>query len=67
MKVSVISPDDILLVKLLWYRDGGEVSERQWNDLSNLAEVQGNRLDREYLDIQAKRLGVPDLLLRLLR
>jgi hypothetical protein len=67
MKVSVISPDDILLVKLLWYRDGGEVSERQWNDLSNLAEVQGNRLDREYLDIQAKRLGVADLLLRLLR
>jgi hypothetical protein len=39
---------DILLVKLLWYREGGETSERQWNDLSNLVAVQGGQLDCEY-------------------
>jgi len=65
-EVSVVSAEDILLAKLLWYHEGGNVSERQWNDLLNLALVQGERLDREYLGVQAKRLGVSDLLLRLL-
>jgi len=66
IEVNVISPEDILLAKLLWYREGGDVSERQWNDLSNLVVVQSGRLDREYLNAQAKRLGVADLLIRLL-
>lgn len=65
--VAVISAEDIVLAKLLWYRDGGEVSERQWNDLMNIVTVQNNRLDREYLETQAARLGVVDLLQRLLR
>ena len=46
IEVSVISAEDILLVKLLWYQEGGNVSERQWNDLLNLVLVQGDRLDR---------------------
>ena len=64
--VSVISAEDILLAKLLWYQEGGNVSERQWNDLLNLVFVQGDRLDRQYLGVQAKRLGVSHLLIRLL-
>jgi hypothetical protein len=64
--VSVISAEDILLAKLLWYQEGGNVSERQWNDLLNLVRVQGDRLDRQYLDGQATRLGVSYLLVRLL-
>jgi hypothetical protein len=64
--VSVISAEDILLAKLLWYQEGGSVSERQWNDLLNLVRVQGDRLDRQYLDVQATRLGVSYLLGRLL-
>jgi hypothetical protein len=66
VEVSIISANDIVLVKLLWYREGGDISERQWNDLANLVAVQGSQLDREYLNIQAKRLGVADLLIRLL-
>jgi len=66
LEVSVISAEDILLAKLLWYQQGGSVSERQWNDLVNLIRVQGGRLDREYLGVQAKRLGVSHLLDRLL-
>jgi hypothetical protein len=66
MDVTVTSAEDIVLAKLLWYRGGGEVSERQWNDLLNLARTQKDRLDRAYLDAQAARLGVGDLLLRLL-
>jgi hypothetical protein len=66
IEVSVISAEDILLAKLVWYQEGGNVSERQWNDLLNLVLVQGDRLDREYLVLQAKRLGVGHLLVRLL-
>jgi hypothetical protein len=32
----VISAEDTIFVKLLWYRDGGESSDRQWNDLRNI-------------------------------
>ena len=46
LNVDVISAEDIILAKLLWYREGGEVSERQWNDLVSLQEVQKTRVDR---------------------
>ena len=65
LEVPLVSAEDIILVKLLWYRAGGEVSERQWNDLVNLAEVQKGRLDFGYLAAQAARVGVSDLLSRL--
>ena len=38
--ISIISAEDIVLAKMLWYRSGGDVSERQWNDLVSLANVQ---------------------------
>ena len=66
MEFQVISAEDIILVKLHWYRQGNEISERQWNDLKNLMAVQAARVDRSYLDSQASRLGVDDLLKRLL-
>ena len=63
----VISAEDIVLAKLLWYKQGGQLSERQWNDLVNLASVQKDRMDREYLEQQASRLRIRDLLDRPLR
>jgi hypothetical protein len=64
--LPVISAEDALLAKLRWYRDGGENSERQWNDLRNILLVQGTRLDRDYLRRWAVILEVADLLSRLL-
>jgi hypothetical protein len=64
--VSVIFAEDIVLAKLPGHQRGGGVSERQWNDLVNVASVQEDRLDRPYLDNQAARLGAGDLLMRLL-
>ena len=43
------------------YRAGGEVSERQWNDVRGIAAVQRQRLDREYLRQWAAYLNVADL------
>jgi len=61
----MVSAEDIVLVKLLWYRAGGEMSERQWNDLVSLVEVQRDKADHVYLETQAARLGVADLFTRL--
>jgi hypothetical protein len=64
--LPVISPEDTILVKLRWYRDGGETSERQWNDVRNIVLIQGAKLDRAYLEEWARQLGVADLLETLL-
>ena len=63
---DVISPEDILLFKLEWFRDGGQVSERQWNDIIGIIRIQAQNLDREYLMIWAGRLGLSELLLKAL-
>ena len=60
------SPEDNILAKLVWYRQGGEVSDRQWRDVMNVIRVQGARLDLTYLRQWAVRLGVADLLERAL-
>ena len=62
--VRFASPEDTLLHKLIWYKLGNQISDRQWNDVLGLLRVQGDALDREYLDRWAPPLGVSDLLER---
>jgi hypothetical protein len=62
----IAAAEDIILIKLEWYRLGDESSERQWNDVTLVAKLQGDRLDRTYLRHWAGELGVADLLDRLL-
>ncbi|HEX3529476.1 MAG TPA: hypothetical protein VH988_20650 [Thermoanaerobaculia bacterium] len=61
------SPEDIVLHKLLWYADGGGVSDRQWYDLQGVLRLQGPRLDFSYLQTWAESLGISDLLTRALK
>ena len=56
------SSEDIVLIKLLWYRMGGEVSERQWSDVVGVLKVQDTSLDREYLQHWASELKLTGLL-----
>jgi hypothetical protein len=58
----VASPEDTILAKLQWYRDGGGASDRQWNDVLGVLKVQGPALDRAYLAEWARELGLSDLL-----
>lgn len=64
--VYVKSAEDTLLRKLLWFRLGGEVSDRQWEDVRGIMNVQAGRLDMEYLNQWADRLSIRQLLDRLL-
>lgn len=58
----VKSPEDSVLRKLLWYRDGGSVSEKQWRDIVSILRVNAGTLDDSYLALWAARLRCPDLL-----
>lgn len=65
-QVYLTSPEDIVLAKLEWYRLGGEVSDRQWQDIIGVLTVQAEDLDLDYLRRWADQLGVRDLLERAL-
>jgi hypothetical protein len=59
---SVVSPEDIILLKLQWYRDTGLGSEHQWDDVIGVLKVQVDNLDFEYLKKWSGILRVNDLL-----
>lgn len=60
------SSEDIVLHKLLWYAEGGGVSDRQWYDLQGVLRLQKWTLDLDYLRTWGQRMGIADLLRRAL-
>lgn len=64
--LELSSPEDVVLAKLDWYRQGGEVSEQQWRDVQGVLRVQFSALDLAYLRRWAAALGVHALLERAL-
>jgi hypothetical protein len=64
--LQVASPEDLILQKLDWFRRGGGVSDRQWNDVLGVVKVCGPTLDRAYLEHWAARIDLSDLLARAL-
>ncbi|MCW5933502.1 MAG: hypothetical protein KIT45_04275 [Fimbriimonadia bacterium] len=65
--VYVVSPEDIILAKLEWYRLGGEVSDRQWRDILGVLKTLEGELDMNYLQQWADEIEVVDLLKRALK
>jgi hypothetical protein len=62
--VFALTPEDIILHKLRWYRLGDETSEQQWEDILGVARTQAGKLDDAYLDHWGREIGVTDLLAR---
>lgn len=60
----VTSVEDQILRKLSWYRDGGEVSDRQWRDIVGLLRTQRDCLDLPDLRSASVELGLAELLHR---
>jgi hypothetical protein len=64
--IYVISPEDIILTKLEWYRLGGEGSDRQWRDVLGVLKTRAGELDLDYLRKWSAELKVSHLLERAL-
>lgn len=62
--VYVATPEDTILRKLEWFRMGGEVSDREWNDVLGILKVQRSRLDMDYIQRWAGELNLADMLKR---
>ena len=58
----VKTPEDTVLRKLLWYREGGEVSSKQWRDVVEVLRVSSGQLDEAYLKSWSEHLGISELL-----
>ncbi len=60
--LAVKSPEDTILRKLLWYKEGGSRSDRQWRDIQGVLRINQNTLEQSYLTQWATRLGLAELL-----
>lgn len=65
-ELELASAEDTVLQKLVWYRIGGETSDRQWDDLLGVLKVRRHDLDFDYLRRWADHVEVTDLLGRAL-
>ena len=59
---DVATAEDMVLQKLIWYRLGAGVSDRQWQDVLGVLRTRRGRLDLDYLRLWAPEAGVADLL-----
>jgi hypothetical protein len=59
LDVHIASPEDVILGKLTYYREGG--SEKHLRDILGILRISGDLLDRVYLAQVADRLGVLDI------
>jgi hypothetical protein len=62
-RVFVASPEDTVISKLEWAKQGGG-SELQLRDAAGILQLRGTELDMRYIEHWAGELGVDELLLR---
>ncbi len=60
----VTSPEDQVLRKLEWFRQGGEVSDKQWRDVVAILRTNQGYLDLAYLEDLSRALDLRELLAR---
>jgi hypothetical protein len=59
ISLPVASAEDTVLSKLLWYKAGGAVSDRQWSDVLGIAARK--KLDWGYIESWTAKLGIAGL------
>lgn len=60
-EVLVATAEDVLLQKLMWFRKGGEESQRQWRDVCGILKTRSRNLDVGYIRGWAEQQGTGDL------
>ncbi len=60
----VAAPDDVILGKLIYYRDGG--SDKHLRDIAGILTTSGDMVDRDYVSEFAAKFGVADVWQRVL-
>lgn len=63
--VYFTSPEDLILMKLIWHKDSG--SFLQLDDIKSIFKASGKKLDMQYLKKWAVQLDVSDILENLLK
>lgn len=58
MTISVASPEDVILGKLVYYREGG--SEKHIRDITGILAIKAVEVDLSYIAHHAKELGVAE-------
>jgi hypothetical protein len=64
-EVSVAAPEDVILGKLIYYREGG--SEKHLRDVAGILRISGELVDRDYVGKFADELGVAEIWQAVLR
>ncbi|NET38104.1 MAG: hypothetical protein F6K19_39915 [Cyanothece sp. SIO1E1] len=54
--IYLASPEDVILNKLRWRERN--LSEKQWRDVLGVLKIQGSRLNFDYLNEWATKLGL---------
>lgn len=62
---SFASPEDVILKKMEYYREGG--SEKHLRDITGVLKVSGDRIDRAYVEDWARRLELEEVWEAILR
>jgi hypothetical protein len=57
-EVSIAAPEDVILGKLVYYREGG--SDKHLRDIAGILSISGNQVDLPYTEKFARQLGVVD-------
>jgi hypothetical protein len=60
--IWIVSPEDVVLMRLEWYRDCGATADDQWNDMLGVLKVEAPTMDLTYLRHVAPTLNVSGLL-----
>lgn len=58
-RATFASPEDVILKKMVFYREGG--SEKHLRDIAGVLEISGGELDRAYLDRWVEELGLVEV------
>lgn len=58
-KESIASAEDVIVMKMRYYKEGG--SEKHLRDITAILKISGNDIDRGYIESWAKSFGLTDI------